>query len=153
MESPAVVFLICCIYVDTLISIWQMKPDEESSLCVCFTSYCETPKRAEHDEKWMCSLEGSHPSVLQHTLCTVGALCPLSLNPQRGYAALQSPRWGVTYETLHPRIPHVPDHSARLAKLPLLCSHYPFNFSQRGVSFLLLRLIQVQSIITPRGIG
>lgn len=102
-------------------------------------------------------LEASHPSVLQHTLCTAAALCCLApplLSAQQGYMALQSPWWGVTYETLHPRLPHVPDHSARLAKLPLFCSHYPFNFSLRhGVSFLLLRLIQVQSIITPRGRG
>lgn len=105
-------------------------------------------------------LKGSHLSVLQHTLRTEGTLCPLSLlaplplNTQQGYTALQSPRWGVTYETQHPRIPHGPDHSARLAKLLLLCSHYPFNFSLlHGVSFLLLRLIEVQSIITPRGIG
>lgn len=95
-------------------------------------------------------LEGSHPSVLQHTSCTACTLCPfplapLPLNPQQGCTALQSPWWGVTYETLHPRIPNVPDHSARLAKLPLLCSHYPFNFPLlRGVSFLLLRLIQVK---------
>lgn len=105
-------------------------------------------------------LEGIHPSVLQHTLCTVDtprsprSLAPPPLKPlSRGNAAPQSPRQGVTYETLHPRIPHVPDHSARLAKLPLLCSHYPFNFSLHGVGFLLLTLIQVQSIITPRGIG
>lgn len=105
-----------------------------------------------------CTLsECSHPSVLQHTLCTGATLCPVSpLSPATGrvHVALQSPWWGVTYETLHPRTPHVPDHSACLAKLLLLCSHYPFNFSLlHGVSFLLLRLIQVQSIITPSGIG
>lgn len=106
-------------------------------------------------------LESSHPSVPQHTYvhCRLSAspcsLAPLPRNPRRGggYVAPQSPRQGVTYETLHPRRPHVPDHSARLAKLPLLCSHYPFNVSLHGVSFLLLTLIQVQSIITPRGRG
>lgn len=102
-------------------------------------------------------LESSHPSVSQHTLCTVGTPCPLTplpLNPQQGYMALQSPWWSATYETLHPSIPHVPHHSAWLAKLLLLCRHYPFNFSLlHGVSFLLLILIQVQSIITPCGIG
>lgn len=136
-----------------------MKPDQQSS--VCFTSYSETPKGADCDEKWMCSW--MLKSFKCPAACTPRARwvlrvpcspAPLPLNPQQGYAALQSPRWGVTYETQHPRIPHVPDHSARLAKLPPLCSHYPFNFPLlHGVSFLLLKLIRVQSIITPRGIG
>lgn len=104
-------------------------------------------------------LESSHPSVLQHTLCTVDTphppvpSLPCCETLGVGVRGPSVPSAGVTYETLHPRRPHVPDHSARLAKLPLLCSHYPFNVSLHGVSFLLLTLIQVQSIITPRGIG
>lgn len=38
----------------------------------------------------------------------------------------------LQYEILHPCIPHVSDHSAWLVKLPLLCSHYPFNFFARS---------------------
>lgn len=122
-----------------------MKPDDESSAF----------HLRRRDKKWMRSSQECLAAHLVHCGHFASPCCPapLSQSPQRGYVAPQSPRQGVTYETLHPRRPHVPDHSARLAKQPLLCSHYPFNVSLRGVSFLLLTLIQVQSIITPRGIG
>lgn len=105
-------------------------------------------------------LESSHPSVLQHTLCPVDApLSPFPHSPATKPSAggtwplVPLCRQGLSYETLHPRRPHVPDHSAGLAKLPLLYGHYPFNVSLHGVGFLLLTLVQVQSIITPRATG
>lgn len=133
----------------TRYTIWYFSPK---------TLYYENSS-ATHEQRLM-KYKCSHPSVLQRTLCTAGTPCPLCPRAPatEALAGARGPPVpfgeGVTYETLHPRTPHVPHHSAWLAKLLLLCSHYPFNFSVlHGVSFLLLRLIQVQSIITPSGIG
>lgn len=131
----------------------------------CFTSHCATPPRARGAMKNGCALlGGTHPSVPTNTLHNFpppSLLVLLLRSPQRGgwggggvvrgiiWPLVPLRRRGVSYETRHPRgAVRPPDHSPHSAKPPLSRRHYPFNVSRRGVGFPLLRLIQVQSIIT-----
>lgn len=136
----------------------QLKPDDESS--VLHLTLQDT-KELRVMKNGCALLQSSHPSVPQHTFCPLypsspprlRALAPLPTKHSAAACGPSLPSVGSHLWNPAPTQTTCPGSFGARAKLPPLYGHYPFNVSLSGVSFLLLTLIQVQSIITPRGTG